>query len=146
MVIGVQSFGMYTDALYHCHKSVLLHKWPLLPVCYKLQIMPRCTSSILMWFSQEWIPTSLVKKKSSNWQSHITFIEMTSFSYSIGVVTFNKHWITMQIVIVPWGTLINDVPRFLAIFDLPTYLVLLYNVSFLGLFWTPPTYPNKGPH
>ena len=26
---------------------------------------------------------------------------------------------------------------FLAIFDLPTYLVLLYNVPFLGLFWTP---------
>ena len=35
------------------------------------------------------------------------------------------------------GTSINDVPRFLAIFDLPTYLVLLYNVPFLGLFWTP---------
>ena len=32
---------------------------------------------------------------------------------------------------------INDVPRFLAIFDLPTYLVLLYNVPFLGLSWTP---------
>ena len=26
---------------------------------------------------------------------------------------------------------------FLAIFDLPTYLVLLYNVPFLGLSWTP---------
>jgi hypothetical protein len=35
------------------------------------------------------------------------------------------------------GTFINDVPRFLAIFDLPTYLVLLYNVPFLGLSWTP---------
>ena len=35
------------------------------------------------------------------------------------------------------GTSINDVPRFLAIFDLPTYLVLLYNVRFLGLSWTP---------
>ena len=35
------------------------------------------------------------------------------------------------------GTFINDVSRFLAIFDLPTYLVLLYNVPFLGLFWTP---------
>jgi hypothetical protein len=32
---------------------------------------------------------------------------------------------------------INDVPRFLAIFDLPTYLVLLYNVQFWGLLWTP---------
>ena len=31
-----------------------------------------------------------------------------------------------------WGTFINDVPRFLAIFDLPTYLVLLCNVPFLG--------------
>ena len=35
------------------------------------------------------------------------------------------------------GTSINDVPHFLVIFDLPTYLVLLYNVPFLGLFWTP---------
>jgi hypothetical protein len=35
------------------------------------------------------------------------------------------------------GTFINDVPCFLAIFDLPTYLVLLYNVPFLGLSWTP---------
>jgi hypothetical protein len=35
------------------------------------------------------------------------------------------------------GTSINDVPRFLAIFDLPTYLVLLYNVPFWGLSWTP---------
>jgi hypothetical protein len=35
------------------------------------------------------------------------------------------------------GTFINDVPRFLAIFDLPTYLVLPYNVPFWGLFWTP---------
>ena len=38
------------------------------------------------------------------------------------------------------GPLINDVPRFLAILDLPTYLVLLYNiynVPFLGLSWTP---------
>ena len=34
------------------------------------------------------------------------------------------------------GTFMNDVPRFLAIFDLPTYLVLLYNVPFLGLSWT----------
>ena len=35
------------------------------------------------------------------------------------------------------GTFINDVPHFLAILDLPTYLVLLYNVPFLGLSWTP---------
>ena len=35
------------------------------------------------------------------------------------------------------GTSINDVPRFLAIFDLPTYLVLLYNVPFWRLSWTP---------
>ena len=35
------------------------------------------------------------------------------------------------------GTSINDVPHFLVIFDLPTYLVLLYNVPFLGLFCTP---------
>ena len=45
------------------------------------------------------------------------------------------------------GSLINDVPRFLGILDLPIYLVLLYNiynVPFLGLSWTPPTYPNMG--
>ena len=35
------------------------------------------------------------------------------------------------------GTFINDVPRFLAIFDLPTYLVLLYNVPSLGQSWKP---------
>ena len=35
------------------------------------------------------------------------------------------------------GMLIIDVPHFLAIFDLPTYLALLYNVPFWGLFWTP---------
>ena len=34
------------------------------------------------------------------------------------------------------GTSINDVPRFLAIFDLANYLVLLYNVRFCGLSWT----------
>ena len=37
----------------------------------------------------------------------------------------------------PKGTSINDVPRYLAIFDLPTYLVLLINIRFWGLFWTP---------
>ena len=36
----------------------------------------------------------------------------------------------------PKGTSINDVLHFLAIFDLPTYLVLLYNVPFWGLSWT----------
>ena len=35
------------------------------------------------------------------------------------------------------GTSINDVPCFLVIFSLPTYLVLLYNVRFGGLSWTP---------
>ena len=35
------------------------------------------------------------------------------------------------------GTFSNDVPCFLAIFDLPTHLVLLCNVPFLGLSWTP---------
>ena len=35
------------------------------------------------------------------------------------------------------GTFINDFPGFLTIFDLPTNLVLLYNVPFLGLSWTP---------
>ena len=36
----------------------------------------------------------------------------------------------------PKGTTINDVPHFLAIFDLPNYLVLPYNVQFWGLSWT----------
>ena len=35
------------------------------------------------------------------------------------------------------GTSIYNVTRFLADFDLPTYLVLLYNVRFWGLSWTP---------
>ena len=48
-----------------------------------------------------------------------------------------------QIWLFSLGTSINDVPHFLAIFDLPTYLVLLYNIGFWGLSWTPPlTYPN----
>ena len=34
------------------------------------------------------------------------------------------------------GTSINDVPRFFAIFDLPTYFVLLYNIRFFWLSWT----------
>ena len=40
----------------------------------------------------------------------------------------------------PLGTSISDVSHFLAIFYLPTYLVLLYNVLFLGLSWTPYLY------
>ena len=42
-----------------------------------------------------------------------------------------------KIHILNLGTFINDVSCFLAISDLPTYLVLLYNVPFLGLSWTP---------
>ena len=34
-------------------------------------------------------------------------------------------------------SLMTSLAHFLAIFDLPTYLVLLYNVPFLGLSWTP---------
>ena len=34
----------------------------------------------------------------------------------------------IKLILDDQGTSINDVPRFLAIFDLPTYLVLLYNV------------------
>ena len=49
------------------------------------------------------------------------------------VLTYSKfefsHQITESQAFV-LGTSINDVPRFLAIFDLPTYLVLLYNVPF----------------
>ena len=39
----------------------------------------------------------------------------------------------------PKGTSLNDVLRFLAILDLPTYPTLSYNVQFFGLFWTPLT-------
>ena len=35
------------------------------------------------------------------------------------------------------GNVQNDVPRFLAIFDLLTYLVLLYNVPFLDYLGPP---------
>ena len=34
----------------------------------------------------------------------------------------------------------------LAFFDLPTYLVLLYNVPFGGAILDPPTHPNMGRH
>ena len=34
------------------------------------------------------------------------------------------------------SAVINDVPHFLTILYLPTYLVLLYNVRFWGLSWT----------
>ena len=43
------------------------------------------------------------------------------------------------------GTFINDVPRFLAIFDLPTNLVQLYDVPFGGLSLTP-YLPYMGRH
>ena len=45
-------------------------------------------------------------------------------------------WIFIKIKI-DNGTSINNVRRFLVIFDLPTYLVLPYNVQFGGLSWTP---------
>ena len=42
---------------------------------------------------------------------------------------------------------VMNVRRFLAIFDLHTYLVLPYNVRFWGLSWTPlPKYPNIERH
>ena len=41
------------------------------------------------------------------------------------------------IYILDRGTFVNDVPRFLTIFDLPTYLVLLYNVPFWGFLGPP---------
>ena len=44
------------------------------------------------------------------------------------------------------GTSNNDVQGFFAIFDLPTYLVLLYNVRFWGPILDPPIYPNIGFH
>ena len=44
------------------------------------------------------------------------------------------------------GTSINDVPCFLVIFSLPTYLVLLYNVLFWEQSWTPLPTPNIGCH
>ena len=46
------------------------------------------------------------------------------------------------------GTSINDVPRFLAIFDLPIYLpTLSYSItSYFRDYLGPPTYPNIGRH
>ena len=46
------------------------------------------------------------------------------------------------------GTSINDVKRFFAIFDLPTYLpTLSYSItSDFRVILDPPTYPNIGRH
>ena len=54
----------------------------------------------------------------------------------------------LQNYILNKGTFINDVPRFLAISDLPTYLpTLSYSItSLFGGFLGPPTYPNMGHH
>ena len=43
----------------------------------------------------------------------------------------------MYILMYDTGTFLDDVLLFLTIFDLPTYFALLYNVPFLGKFWTP---------
>ena len=43
------------------------------------------------------------------------------------------------------GTFIKDIPRFLAIFDLPTLSYCMYNVPFWD-YLGPPTYPNMGRH
>ena len=43
------------------------------------------------------------------------------------------------------GTSLNDVRRFLAIFDIPIFHVrrfLPYNIRYLGAFLDPPTYPK----
>ena len=51
------------------------------------------------------------------------------------VTVFELIFVLVVHTLLPLGTFINDVPRFLAIFDLPTYLVLLYNVPFWGAIW-----------
>ena len=87
-------------ALSHCHKPFLLHKWPLLQVCYKpwnyaakhAQLGYQCAfhedQSLKVWW-----------KKNQNCQSYSTFVETMYFLYSIGVVTFNKRWIILSVVI-----------------------------------------------
>ena len=54
---------------------------------------------------------------------------------TINILTSLCHFLVLSVRVK--GTFINDVPRFLAIYDLPTFLVLIYNVPFLGLSWTP---------
>ena len=58
-------------------------------------------------------------------------ISLISVRGKLTKVTISKIWIHSL------GTSINDVPRFLAIFDLATFLFLLYNVRFGGISWTP---------
>ena len=49
-------------------------------------------------------------------------------------------------ICLPRGTSINVVPRFLAIFYLPTYTLSYYIMSVFGAILDPPTYPNIGRH
>ena len=65
---------------------------------------------------------------------------MGSFGYAYAnYLTFKNyiHKTFHEFFGLPKGTFINDVSCFGGIFDLPTYLVLLYNIPFLGLSWTP---------
>ena len=67
---------------------------------------------------------------------YISCVGIYSYNIHISSVQYDFLWVFM-FKIVTKGTSINDVPHFLVIFDLPTYLVLLYNVPFLGQFWPP---------
>ena len=55
-------------------------------------------------------------------------------------------WLKLLNFIATKGTSTNDIPRFLAIFDLPTYFVLLYEIQNFWAILDPPTYPNIGCH
>ena len=56
--------------------------------------------------------------------------------YFLKIYSFFERFQTFQSNDLSKGTSINEVPRFLAIFYIPSYFVLLYNVQFLGLPWT----------
>ena len=61
-----QNFTQSTHLLiYHCHKAVLLHKWPLLQVCYRSwKNVAKHAHLVYLCLSQGSNPESLLKKNS----------------------------------------------------------------------------------
>ena len=88
-----------------------------------------CAHPIVDPWSRPWV--ELPGKKGSTIQDPVRCLGMRLYWEWISFVEFGFKFRNYA-----KGTFINDVPRFSAISDLPTYLVLLYNVPFLGLSWT----------
>ena len=55
----------------------------------------------------------------------------------VGISKFCPKTMMPFFILRDWETSINDVRHFSAIFDLPSYATLSYNVPFSGLLWTP---------